>query len=184
MLCTTINAEAHQLTPSLMKLLSKAYKFGLAAILALSLITGMSGCSQELIESLQDTTQKAHQSMQKLQSFQSALVAKYQEKGIGVEISYSPTEQGMIRSINVQFTNTSFNKLTNGERRKIARDVAMLAKDHFALDKPEDSISVSFIDFRNYGVLKYTQVIGSYTLHPSELASISPQSPSTAESVQ
>lgn len=184
MLCTTINAEAHQLIPSLVKLLSKAYKFGLATILALLLITGISSCSQRLIESVQDTAQKAHQSIQKLQSFQSVLVTKYQEKGIGVEINYSSTDEGLIRSINVQFTNTSFNKSTDGEQQKIARDVAMLAKDHFALDKPEDSISVSFVDFRNYGVLQYSQVIDSYTLRASELASISSQHPSTAESVR
>ena len=184
MLCTMINAKAHQFIPSLMKLLPRAYKFGLATILSLSLITGISSCSQRLIESVQDTTQKAHQFTQKLQSFQSVLVTKYQEKGIGVEINYPSTDKGAIRSINVQFTNTSFNKLTDDERQEIARDVAMLARDHFALDKPEDLISVSFIDFRNYGVLQYNQVIGSYTLHPSELASISPQSPSTAESMR
>lgn len=183
MLCTTINAEARQFIPSLVKLLSRAYKFGLATVLALSLFTGISSCSQRFIESVQDTTQKVHQSIQKAQLFQSVLVTKYQEKGIGVEINYSSTDKGSIRTINVQFTNTSFNKLTDGERQKIARDVATLAQDHFALDKAKDLISVSFVDFRNYGVFQYSQVIGSYTLHSSELA-ISPPSPSTAESIR
>lgn len=182
MLCTTTNA-AHQFIPSLVKPLSRVYKSGLATVLALSLFTGISSCSQKLIEPVQNTAQNVHQSVQKLKSFQSVLVTKYQEKGISVEINYSSTYKETIRSINVQFTNTSFNKLTDSERQKIARDVATLAQRYFALNKPEDVISVSFVDFRNYVFLQYSQVIGSYTLHPSELASISPQSPPTVESM-
>ena len=95
MLCTTINAETRQFVPSLVKLLSRAYKFGLATVLALSLFTGISSCSQRFIESVQDTAQKVHQSIQKVQSFQSVLVTKYQEKGIGIEINYSSTDKGI-----------------------------------------------------------------------------------------
>lgn len=181
MLCTAINTEARQFIPSLVKLLSRVYKFSLATVLALSIFTGISSCSQRFIESVQDTARKMHQSIETLQSFQSVLVTKYQEKGIGVQINYSSTDKGTIRTVSVQFTNTAFNKLTDSERQKIARDVATLAQAHFALDKAEDLILVSFVDFRNYGVLQYRRVIGSYTLHPSGLASISP---STAENIR
>jgi phenylpyruvate tautomerase PptA (4-oxalocrotonate tautomerase family) len=170
MLFTSISTEAHQLTKSVVKLLPKVCKIGLATVVALPLFLGISSCSQAFVESVKDSTQRMSESMKKAQSFQSTLVNKYQESGISVEVNFTYTEKEWMRVINVQFTNTEFNKLTASERQKLAREVAELAKDHFALNLPEDSISVSFVDSQNYAVLQHNRVIGPYTFHPSDLA--------------
>jgi len=152
-----------------MKFLAKISKVGLVTSVILSLFVGISSCSQEFTKSWQDSTQKVSQSLQQLQSFQSILVNKYHDGRIGVDINYTSTKKGFIRVISIQFNNPSLNKLLSSERAKIAHDVAKLAKEHFALNKPEDSISVSFVDFHNYGVLTSNRVVDSYTLNPSDL---------------
>ena len=175
MLYIATNAETCRFKTFLGRLLPKVQKHSLLTVVALSLLIGISSCSQRFIESIQNTTQtiqnttqKIKQSLQKVQSFQSALVGKYQEEGISVEISSSMGEES-IRAINVQFINTSFNKLTATERQKIARDVATFAKAYFALDKPEDSILVNFVELRNYVVLQYSWAIDYYNFRSSEL---------------
>jgi len=179
MLFTSTNIKAHQFAPSLIRFVSKAYKVVLAAVVVLSLFTGINGCSGKLIESIKDTSQKVSKTVQQVKSFQSILIDKYQEKEIGVGINYNSTERETTRVISVVFANTQFNKLTANKREMIARDVAKLAKDYFTLNQPSDFISVSFTEGRNWGMIEYSRLIDSYTIPSSEVTTILPSFPPT-----
>lgn len=173
MLLTSIDKEAYQVSSILGKILTRFCQVALAETIFISGVIGASSCSSEFVKSLQDTAQVISTEVRKTTSFQSILSVKY-GKGVGSTFGRSHSKDGVVTTVKVQFTNTKFNELAASEREKVARDIAELAKDHFALVDPEDSISVEFVDFRNYGVVKLSTVVDTYTLNPQDLESISP----------
>ena len=169
---TTTNAKAHEFSAFLFKLFPKVLKLALVNILSLSMFVGISSCSHRFVESMKNTAQEVNQSFQKAQSFQSILVDKYKEKGIVVGLQETSMGKEQIKFISVQFTNTLFNKLTASERKKIARDVAELAKAHFVLHKAEDFVWVGFVESGHYIVFEYSRSVDSYTFKSSELVPV------------
>ncbi|GAB4229903.1 MAG: hypothetical protein Kow00121_58750 [Elainellaceae cyanobacterium] len=154
----------------LAKILSKSLQAAIIGFTILLLLTGTSGCSREFVRSLQGVMQQEALTAKRLSSFQQILVSDYQEQNIKVRLNDVSTEQGWIREIWVEFTNTAWNELTDVERAKTAEEITRSAADYFSMADPEVAVVVRFVDSRKYGILTYSRVIDSYTLQLGDVA--------------
>lgn len=138
----------------------------IVVFLLLGGIIGISSCSQGFIKSIQGTIQKTSESVEQTWLFLQVLREKFPEDNISLEVSNHYTHNGWNKTVNIEFLNSSLNKLTASERQVIAKKITQLAKEHLELNNLEDSVSVDFIQGRDLGILEYGKVIDSYTMKP------------------
>ena len=101
-------------------------------------------------------------------AFQQKLADEFNAENIGIKITNGT-------HLAVTFQNSPISKLTKVEQKSEARQVALFVRDHYGGYGKLFTISVTFIQHKQYGPLSVTKTQAAFSFKKSELGSGTPQ---------
>ena len=106
--------------------------------------------------------------MGEMMAFQQKLAQEFNTQNIGIKISNGT-------HLAVTFQNSSIAELTTVEQESKARQVAIFVRDHYGGYGKLSTVSVAFIQHKQYGPLSVTKTQAAFSFKKSELGSGLPQ---------
>jgi len=106
--------------------------------------------------------------MGEMMALQQKLAQEFNTQNIGIKISNGT-------HLAVTFQNSPISQLTNDEQKSKARQVAIFVRDHYGGYGKLSTVSVAFIQHKQYGPLSVTKTPAAFSFKKSELGSGLPQ---------
>ena len=106
--------------------------------------------------------------MGEMMALQQKLAQEFNSQNIGIKISNGT-------HLAVTFQNSSIAELTTVEQESKARQVAIFVRDHYGGYGKLSTVSVAFIQHKQYGPLSVTKTQAAFSFKKSELGSGLPQ---------
>lgn len=112
--------------------------------------------------------QEMFKGMGEMMALQQKLAEEFNSENIGIKITNGT-------HLAVTFQNSPMSKLTKVEQKSEARQVALFVRDHYGGYGKLSTISVTFIQHKQYGPLSVTKTQAAFSFKKSELGSGTPQ---------